>query len=447
MKQNKENEPIITKIEVDQDTAEPIIVEVSKKDLPDYYHEEDVVIEKSDFVEHATKKGTAKQLAMKQLGFIPKADDSISKRRKTFMHIFTALFIVFVLGVLAFTFYRDFFASGKDFPDGEYLKTILKEGWIALLAAVICVAIYYFFKGLKLSVMCKKLTGKFHLKTCIETGVIGLYYNCITPLAVGGQPFEIYHLSKHGVHGGAAASLPIAAFFTNQLAFVIVGIVSLVLFKNNTFDTPETLIGVFPQIFSFLAIIGLCCCLIMPLLVIIFSLMPKFGAKVVKFGMFLGSKIKLVKNPEVAAHNTIKVLYKNSKCLKTMAKSPIVFSISMILSIGEQLVNASLAYFALRTFGYNIPDVSWIIEWIQVVQIALILSAAVSFIPTPGNSGAADLSFYLLFEASLLAGLAFPAMLLWRGLSFYSFILIGFMFATLKKKIDKRREQKNLPIS
>ena len=153
MKKNKQNEPIVSKIEVDKYTTESVITEVSKSDLIDYYHEEDVVIEKSDFVEHATKKGTAKQLAMKHLGIIPKADDNISKRRKTFMHVFTALFITFVLVVLAFTFYRDFFASGKNFPDGKYLKNIIKEGWMALLAAIICVALYYFLKGLKLSVM------------------------------------------------------------------------------------------------------------------------------------------------------------------------------------------------------------------------------------------------------------------------------------------------------
>ena len=32
-------------------------------------------------------------------------------------------------------------------------------------------------------------------------------------------------------------------------------------------------------------------------------------------------------------------------------------------------------------------------------------------------------------------------MVVWRGFSFYSYIVIGFVFATLKKKADHKREQ------
>ena len=442
MKKRKSN-TVITRIEFDEKTAEPIIVEVPENQLPVLNSNDDKsIIEKSDFVEHATGKGIGKQIAMSRLGLTNKDDENISKRQKLFKKLFTWFFAIFMIGVFIFTFYQDFFASGKDFPDWDQMKEILSKGWFYLFAALMCIAFYYIFKGLKLAIMCKKLTGKFHLRTSIETGIIGLYYNCITPLGAGGQPFEIYHLAKHGVHGGAASSLPIAAFFTNQFAFVILGIISLALFKNNVLETPASVYGVFPQVFTVLAIIGLSFCLVTPLLVVIFSLMPKFGAKVVHYIIYLGSKFKLIKNPKETTYKTIKNLYHNAQCLKAIAKSPLVFISTMILSAGEQIVNASLAFFALKTFGYNILEIPITTEWIQVVQITLILSAAVSFIPTPGNSGAADLSFYLLFEASLFAGMAFPAMLLWRGLSFYSFILVGFIFATIKKRLDQKHQIK-----
>ena len=69
------------------------------------------------------------------------------------------------------------------------------------------------------------------------------------------------------------------------------------------------------------------------------------------------------------------------------------------------------------------------------------MTSAISFIPTPGNSGAADLSFFLLFEAVLVSGLAFPAMVVWRLFSFYSTIIIGFLFATFKKKSDLKKQK------
>ncbi len=446
MKHKKKEQPVITRIEFDENSKEPRIVEVPEHQLPVIDGVNDKTIENPDFVEHATGKGIGKQIAMSRLGLSNKEDENISKRQKTFKKIFVWIFAIFMVGVFVFTFYQDFFASGKDFPDWDQMKGIISNGWLFLLAAIVCIGLYYIFKGLKLAIMCKKLTGKFHIQTCVETGIIGLYYNCITPLGAGGQPFEIYHLAKHGVHGGVASSLPIAAFFTNQFAFVILGIISLALFKNNVFETPASVYGVFPQIFSVLAIIGLSFCLITPLLVVLFSLMPKFGAKIVSRLIHLGSKLKLIKNPKETTYKTIKNLYHNAQCLKVITKSPLVFLSTMILSAGEQIVNASLAFFALKTFGYNVLDISWTMEWIQVIQITLILSAAVSFIPTPGNSGAADLSFYLLFEASLFAGMAFPAMILWRGLSFYSFILVGFVFATIKKRLDQKRQAKISPL-
>lgn len=439
MKRKNESTTVFSKIEVDEKTAEPVITKLTEKELLALQHnEEEVIIEKSDFVEHATGKGVGKQIAMSRLGIKPKKEVNISKRQKMFKNIFTIAFIVVLLGVLAYTIYNDFF-TGKPYPTWDSIKDLLSKGLLFLFASLFCVAIYYFLKGLKLAVMCKKLTGKFHLWTCIETGIIGLYYNCVTPLAVGGQPFEIYHLSKHGVHGGVASSLPIAAFFTNQFAFVIVGIIAIGLFQNNSLHTNANLLGIFPTIINVLAIIGMSFCMVMPLLVIIFSLMPKTGAKIVKFGIVMGGKLKLIKNPEETTYKTIRSLFNNAKCIKKMAKSPLVFISTMLISFGEQIANFSLAYFSLKTFGYT-TDAGWLLEWAQITQITILLSAAVSFIPTPGNSGAADLSFYLLFEKSLLAGFAFPAMLSWRFLSFYIFILVGFIFATIKKRLDHKRQ-------
>lgn len=445
----KKDVPIVSKIEIDKKTAEPIITKLSPKELLALQHqEEEVVIEKSDFVEHATSKGIGKQIAMSRLGIKPQKNANISHRQKVFKNIFTISFIVILLGVFGFTIYNDFF-TGKPLPSWDAITSLLSRGSLFLIMAILCVAIYYLLKGLKLAVMCKKLTGKFHLRTCIETGVIGLYYNCITPLAVGGQPFEIYHLSKHGVHGGTASSLPIIAFFTNQFALVILGIIAIALFQTNALGIDPALLGIFPTIISVMAIIGMSLCMIMPLMVVVFSLMPKTGARLVSFAIRLGGKLKLIKNPEDAIVKTVKSLFNNAKSIKKIAKSPLLLIITMLLSFGEQLANFSLAFFTLRAFGYpanGLQNLHWLQEWAQITQLAILLSVAVSFIPTPGNSGAADLSFYLLFESSLIAGFAFPAMLVWRGLSFYSFIIIGFVFATIKKKLDNRKKNTLSPL-
>jgi len=278
----------------------------------------------------------------------------------------------------------------------------------------------------------------------METGIIGTYYNNVTPLAVGGQPFEIYHLSKHGVRGGVATSIPIASFFINQLAFVILGIVSLVLFTHNTYNAPVSLINAFPTAFYGLTIIGLCCCLFVPTLVILFSFMPKVGAKLVYLVIKLGTKLRIVRKPEETLQKTIKTVVHNSHCLKKIAASPLLFLGLIILSFLENVASVSIAFFVLKGFGLTFDGLSFVSEWVIVCSICFILFASITFIPTPGNSGAADLSFFILFESVLYAGLAFPAMLIWRLFHFYSTIIIGFIFATLKKKSDNKKEKQKL---
>lgn len=438
-----------TKIEIDEKTNEPVLVQVPLEDITKDIEQEinETNIEKADFVENKANKSIGKQLVIKRVfGITSKEEQTISKRQKFYKHLFTAIFITFIVGVLAFTFYKDFFASGREIPSWKQLLTIFKNSWHFFFCALIALLFCFIFKGLKLSIMCKTLTGKFHFKTCLETGVIGHYYNCVTPLAVGGQPFEIYHLSKHGVHGGAASSMPIAAFFLNQFAFVSLGIVALLLLKFNTLEIPQNIISVFPETFTVLAIIGLVCCLLMPLLILVFSLMPSIGSKLVHFVMWLGGKLRIVKNPKETTYKTIKTVYHNSKCLKKIAANPFVFLVTYLVSLCEWISLCSIAYFTLKFFGYDIVEIKGMLEWVQILVLCIILYAAISFIPTPGNSGAADLSFFLLFETGLFAGLAFPAMVIWRALSFYSFIVIGFIFAVLKKKADARRQAHLLPL-
>ena len=136
----------------------------------------------------------------------------------------------------------------------------------------------------------------------------------------------------------------------------------------------------------------------------------------------------------------MKTVIQNSKCLKMVATRPLAFIVLVLCSFAEQAANVSIAYFTLKFFGFDVLGVNGFSEWLMVAQVCFILNAAISFIPTPGNSGAADLSFFAFFERGLAKGLAFPAMITWRLLVFYSFIIIGFIFASVKKKSDRKKE-------
>ncbi len=465
---NEKENPIINKIEVDDNTLEPKIVEETlservegddltfeeKQELtltegdyrlkssPKYRR----VIEQDKLSSKEFKKKAGRQMFLTNFFGVTEQEDETSKRQRIFKRVFTILFAVVMFGVIFYTFYTDFFAPGEDRVTASFSDFLdnISKNWYFLLLAIASLGCCFFFKGFKLSIMCKKMTGKWHLKTCFETGIIGHYYNNVTPLAAGGQPFEIYHLSKNGVHGGTASSLPIVAFFMFQFAFVSLGIFSIVCFTpaTNIFNLPSAIIdSTTATVLRPLAIVGVCLGLFMPSIVIIFSLLPRVCAKLVGLVIALGAKLKLVKDAKLLTRKTLKTVVHNSRCIKKFATSPVALISLLIVSFLEVISLCSIAFFTLKFFGFNLKqDVGFVLEWAQIVLVSMVLYSAISFIPTPGNSGAADFSFYWLFGLGLLGGFAFPAMIIWRILSYYMFIIVGIIFISG----NKRREQKRL---
>ena len=440
----KKSQPIIQKIEFDSKTNEPITVQIRGEELPEPINPEPEVIVNEEL---DIKNSSARQMVMKQVfGFETKS--TVDKRQKLLKNLFATLFVIVVVGVLVWTAFNDF-AGGDPLPSWGEVSDIFSQTWYYLLFAGLSLVGFYLFKALKLTVMCKSMTGTWHFKTCCETAICGIYYNNVTPFAVGGQPFEIYHLSTHGVHGGVASSLPIATYFLNQIAFVIIGLACIFTYSYNALQIPEQMVGVMPSLLNVAAIIGLSFSLIMPVIIILFSLMPRFTSKLVALVLYVGNKLRIIKKPKETAMKTYKTVIHNSRCIKKIATRPAIFISTFLMSFLEHLSGTSIAYFVLCFFGFN-----WgggLLEWAQVIQLCVLINIAISFIPTPGNAGAADLSFYLLFKTGLgisggkkFGGFAFPAMITWRLLSFYSTIVIGFVFTKLKKFSDKRKKKKGI---
>jgi len=100
------------------------------------------------------------------------------------------------------------------------------------------------------------------------------------------------------------------------------------------------------------------------------------------------------------------------------------------LSLVYQLALMCLPYFVLHFFG---AGVGFIECFCQVVYIY----AAITIVFTPGNSGAAEASFYMVF-GTLSGGAVFWGMLVWRALCYYSWIVLG-AIVQVKDRLSKRK--------
>ena len=348
-----------------------------------------------------------------------------NKKKKLWFYI---AFVVICTVCLLITALIDFKDAGKE--NIPFFETVFKN-WQYFLLAILFAFLIYIFDSLKSSLILRTLTGKWKIKLSLYTTVVTKYYDNITPFASGGQPFAIYTLGKNGIDHGIASSIPIVSIFVQQVIFVMLAIGaficdSLGVFSDTHILTPASLT---------MGIIGIVTNALVPVAVIIFSASPKAGVTLVKFFLILGYKLKLVKKPQDILAKTIREIN------NYRSKMGIMYKRHKLLLLGElfiallvQIANCSIIFFTLKTFGYDNVDASIWLEWITFIQWSMVLYCMVAFIPTPGNSGASEVSFSALFS-SLLAGtgLCFSATIMWRLLCFYMTIVIGIICTNLTR--------------
>ena len=342
--------------------------------------------------------------------------------------VFYLIFFLICAASLAFTAFSDF--SGDVLSFQEIIATIGKN-WFYLVFAALSALLVLFFDWLKTVCLLYGFEKKPRFKLCAETAVITKFYDYITPFGAGGQPFAAYLMTKKGVHGGTATAVVISAFLLQQFSFIILCIVSLIL--SFSLITPAVKV---------MALVGLFFYVLVPVAVFVFSIMPKATTKIVAGVIRFGHKIRLVRNPDRLIKKAIGVISKNTKCLKSIGQHKLMFVFAVLCALLSQLALVSIAYFTLRTFGYDNPNVGGMGEWLEMIQIVIILYSSVSFIPTPGNAGASEVSFFFIFRDNLQGGLGFTAMLTWRILCFYLYILLGGCVTFFSSRLESRHKKR-----
>lgn len=339
-----------------------------------------------------------------------------ARRKKHYKQFLTILFVIANIAIILWTASQEF--SGKN--NVKFSEVELR--WWLLIPAILLFLLAVYAECRKYSMLLRDLTGIKNFKLSRQTVLLGRYYDNITPAAVGGQPFQILHMKRGGVPGEYATMVPIIGFVTTQLAFVVLGILTI-LFGANIVISPVTYAASY---------FGLILYAFLPVMILFFALTPKTAKKLTHSVMFFLHKIHLIKNITKSEEKAFGEIEKYSKCIKKVLGNKKLFWKTMGLSFVYQFGIISIPFFVISAFGGGI-------SYLAATMTTITIMAAVAFVPTPGNAGAAEGSFYLVFS-SLSSGYTFWAMLTWRFFSYYAFIALGGL-TYLELSMDKRKKQ------
>lgn len=281
------------------------------------------------------------------------------------------------------------------------------------------IAIFYLSDMMRTAIIIKHTTGHFRFRVAFKSCLLCKYYDNITPLGSGGQPFQMYYLAKH-IPTGPATSLPIIVLFLSQLVFFLICMVTFIFQPHAVNDA-----------FRITAYIGSAFYLLVPATVMAFSFMPKLMSGILRFILRVGEKIRLVKDFDKTYEKTIHSIEEYRIAFKSVGKSVwTVLSVSFFSAI-NYIAILSVPYFVVRICGFDI-------DYFYVTAMTIYITAAVTFIPTPGTSGAAESAFYIVFSV-LEGSFLFWGMILWRVSVYYLVIFIG-LIAIFQDYMAKYRE-------
>ena len=357
---------------------------------------------------------------------IQEIDTKKKKKSRVITLLLVILLNLIIVGVIVFTELR------KTKGEGETSKfEISKLNPIFTLLGIALFGVALFAEFMKYRRMILSGCGRLDRRGAFQVATYGKYADNITPLGAGGQPFQIHFLHKRGYTGGASTSITMTGFLSQQIAFIIIAVLVLII-APYTFTLPSEVVAV-----KVMAYIGLGFYSFFPLLVILFALIPKpINALIIGF-IKLGHKMHIVKDYEKVHERTINGIKEYVDLIKQAIRRPTFLIPTMFWSLVYQMAILSIPFFAIMAFG---GDVIW---W-NTFAITVYIYLAITIIPTPGNSGVAEASFFLVFS-SLSAGALFWAMLFWRALVYYSWIVIGLVVVLRSSVKNSYMHRKEVP--
>lgn len=288
-----------------------------------------------------------------------------------------------------------------------------KVNYWFLVLAFLLFALLMFIKSTRINILIKQATKRSRPFLSYKVAALGRYYDSVTPMATGGQPFQIYYLSKRGLPASCAISVPLAKYFVAQISWITISIVAVMYsIINNSLESSKLVF--------YIAIISFIINILFISIMILLSVSKKIGKKLIVKTLKLLEKLHFIKNYEKQYNKVIKMVEDYQISMRSFLINKGKFIILLILSLIITFVTYSipfLLYGALVEVDFSI--------FFDIFFKAVMIDVATSLIPLPGGTGMSEFSFAAVFASLFVDGTLFWAMLLWRLLTFYAYIIQG----------------------
>lgn len=420
--------------------------ELSEEEAEQQEREE---LERMDGDEFAARYHSAKERDIQKLSKALEEQSKIDTKKKKWKIALKYILLAGLIGLSIGLMFGlgDYVNDGKTLGFVEMLKTTFS--WQYFLVLVAGVVAYIFFESLKYSYLLKISTGKWRLVNAIKVMFLGKYYDGVTPLGTGGQPFQIYYLHKRNVPAGVATAVPLVKYIVTTFVFGIICSVFLGLAPTQ-FESEASLSEKLNLGFMIVAWVSLAFYLLAPTIMVLLSAFPKAGKKIIAWIVKVLHKMRIVKRKYSVTRKYVYEVTEYRHALKLLIRKWYMLIPLILICVIRTFLYLSLPFFAVMAIGGNIEGVemSWSLL-LQIWSLTAVSFFSSSMIPTPGSSGASEGAAFFIFSTVAAISTQFNVVgwvvFTWRFANFYLYIIIGIgmtLFSMIRDGVRAKRARR-----
>ena len=266
------------------------------------------------------------------------------------------------------------------------------------------------------------------LQYALFVSLSGAFYSNVTPGATGGQPMQVYYLTKRNVPAGVGTSMVTVQFFCFQTMLAVFGTVFGIVWYG---DIALQLNGNMWMLYF-----GYIYNLFVVILTFLMAANKKVVLKLIDWSVALLAKMRLAKDPAAWKEKGYVHVEHFHQCIQSLRRNPGTFFILLLLAglrVLTLMAVVPLVYRALLLSGTGTG---------LLIALAVMLFLTAAWTPLPGASGAQEIGFNLFFSGHFKDEKLFMGLLLWRFFTYYISILFGAVAVTAATVRENRTVRK-----
>lgn len=328
----------------------------------------------------------------------------MNKLKKINKNLLGSLILVLLIGVTLWIILKD-----NDIEDICSAVLSLDPLWLSF--AVAAAVFFVCAEGFMIWYLLKALKTKVSLPNCIGYSFVGFFFSGITPSATGGQPMQLYYMTKDKIKiADSTVALTIVATLY-KFVLVLIGMIVAIFFND--------IIKKYLDGYIYLFYFGLSLNLIVVIVLVFLMVNPNAVRKILRKCERGLVRIRILRPSldRVRKLTNISREYNNAVVQFIKNVKPII--VTTIVTILQRCSVFFVTYFIYRGMGLEEKDVILI----TVLQASVYI--AVDLLPLPGAQGISELMYQTVF-GTIFVGTFLPAsVLVTRGISFYLPLIIG----------------------